>query len=238
MKDSQKHSKKVLKLYRSLKRKRQKVQKVVYDEPVDALVYAAVSENLSSAAAQSVMKKFAEHFVDLNDLRVSRVEEIIDVIGADTPVTKNIAMSLTKVLKAVFDKYNTVSLEALKKVGKRPAKQTLEKMDGTTHFAVNYCMLTSLQAHAMPLTEVMIDYLRGEELVHPDADQQQIEGFLARLISVDKTYEFYTLLRLESESRKGKKKRKRKTAAKPVTEKTSNTAKKKTAGKKKAKKLE
>jgi len=236
MKDSQQYSKKVLKLYRSLKRKRQKVENVVYDEPVDALVYATVSEKLSSAAAQSVMKKFAEHFVDINDLRVSRVEEIVDVIGEDAPVTTNIAMALAKVLKAVFDKYNTMSLQALKKMGKRPAKQTLEKMDGTTHFVVNYCMLTSLQAHPMPQTKVMIDYLRSEELVHPDADQQQVEGFLARLISVDKAYEFYTLLQLESETRKAKKKRKRKTAAKPVTEKTTKTAKKKTARAKKAKK--
>ncbi len=236
MKNSQQYSKKVLKLYRSLKRKRQKVEKLVYDEPTDALVHATVSENVSSEAAQSVMKKFAGHFVDINDLRVSRVEEIVDVIGEDTPVARNIAMALAKVLNAVFDKYNKMSLQALKNIGKRPAKQTLEKMDGTTHFAVNYCMLTSLQAHAMPLTGVMIDYLRSEELVHPGADQQQVEGFLARLISVDKAYEFYTLLRLESESRKAKKKRKRKTAAKPVTEKMTKTAKKKTAGEKRAKK--
>ena len=110
MKNSKEYSKKVHKLYRSLKRKYRKVQEVIYDEPADAVVYAIVSENLSETATQSAIKRFADYFVDLNDLRVSRAEEIVEVLGSDTPLTRDIASALTMVLRAVFDKYNTVSL--------------------------------------------------------------------------------------------------------------------------------
>jgi len=219
MKNSSEYSKKVQKLYRSLKRKYPKVKKVIYDEPADALVYALISENLTEAESQSAIKRFADYFVDLNDLRVSRAEEIIEMLGVDNPVTKQIAFGITEVLRVIFEKNNLASLSSLKKMSKRPARQLLEKTDGITHFMVNYCMLTSLDAHAIPLTKKMIEYLKNNELVDPEADDQQIEGFLARQISVENAYEFYSLLRRASELRSAKKKSRKKTTATRKTKK-------------------
>jgi endonuclease III len=221
MKNSKEYSKKVHKLYRSLKRKYSKVQGAIYDEPVEALVYAIISENMSEKVTQSAIKRFSDYFVDSNDLRVSRVEEIIEALGADTSVTRDIASTLIGALRAIFERYNRVSLEAFKKISKRPARQALEKIEGVSRFVVNYCMLTSLQGHAIPLTKKMIEYLRINELVHPEADEQEIEGFLARQISAENAYEFYALLRHRSEARRGKGKKK-------TTRKTKTKAKKKT----------
>ena len=200
MKDSKEYSRKVQKLYRSLKRKYPKPQKVIYEEPLEALVYAVISENMPGKAAQSAMKRISDNFIDLNDLRVSLSAEVIEVLGEDTSVTRNVASSLTKALRAVFNRYNTISLEELKKMGKRPARQALEQVEGTSTFVVDYCMLTSLQGHSIPLTKNMIQYLRRKEIVHPAADEQEIEGFLTRQISAKNGYEFYALLRQESES--------------------------------------
>lgn len=225
MKNSKEYSQKVNKMYRSLKRRHQRTQTVIYDEPTDALVYAIVTENMSETATQSAIKRFANYFVDLNDLRVSRVEEIIEMLGTNTSVTRDISWALTQALGAVFSKYNTVSLEALTRVGKRPAKQILEKMDGVSCFAVNYCMLTSLHGHAIPLTKKMIEYLRSNELVHPGADEQEIEGFLARQISAENAYEFYALLRRESESQKAGKGKKAKTKKKTTCKAKKETKK-------------
>lgn len=210
MKNSKEYSKKVHELYRSLKGKRPKVQRVIYDEPVEALVYGIVSENISATAAQSALKRFADSFVDWNDLRVSREEETIEALGGDTPAARDTVWRLTTVLRAIFDKYNTVSLASLKRIGKRPARRVLEKIEGTSRFVVNYCVLTSLQGHAIPLTEKMIKYLRNNELVHAGADEQEIEGFLARQISAENGYEFYALLRRESESGRARRKKKTK----------------------------
>jgi endonuclease III len=217
MKNSKEYSKKVLELYRSLKAKHPKVKKVTYDEPADAVVYAIIGENMNGPATESAIKRFAEYFIDLNDLRVSQEEEILEVLGEDTPNTKDIASNLTKALKAIFDQYNGVSLETLKKIGKRPARQVLEKMNGISPFVVNYCMLASLQSHAIPLTKGMIEYLRNNQMVEPDADEQQIEGFLAKQISAENAYEFYVLLRRRSEAKKTKKKTVRKVKTKKAT---------------------
>ncbi len=218
MKDSKEYSKRIQKLYRSLKRTRQKPEKPEYAEPVDAVIYAVLSENLTEPHARTAIKKFADYFVDSNDLRVALAEEVVEVLAEDTPATRNIAATLTRILGAIFEKYNTVTLQALRKIGKRPAKQLLEKFDGTTPFIVGYCMLTSLQGHAIPLTHNMIDLLKTDELVHPDADRREIEGFLARQISAKNAFEFYSLLRHQSEtSDKGKKK---KTTLETKTKKT------------------
>jgi endonuclease III len=208
MKNGKEYSKKVQKLYRSLKRKYPGVQKAIYDEPVDALVYAIISAELSEPAAQSAIKRLADYFADWNDLRISRAEEIVEAIGPEASAARDIASALTTALRAVFSKYNMVSLKALYKMSKRPAKGVLEKIDGTNRFVVDYCMLTSLHGHAIPLTKKMIEYLRSNELVHAEADEREIEGFLARQVSAENAYEFYSLLRRQSEARKAGKKKK------------------------------
>jgi endonuclease III len=217
MKDSKEYSKKVQKFYRSLKSKHRKADAVSYEEPLEALVYAIVSENMSQKSARSAVKRFGECFVDLNDLRVSRAEEIIEALGEDTSATRETAGRLTKVLRWIFNEYHKVSLDGLKKMGKRPARQALEKIEGLSRFAVDYCMLTALGAHAIPLTARMTEYLKSQELVHPEADEEQIEGFLGKQISARNGYEFYSLVRETSESGRGKAKKKTKTKAKTKT---------------------
>jgi hypothetical protein len=123
----------------------------------------------------------------------------------------------------------------LQKLGKRPAKQVLDKFSPTTPYVVDYIMLTSLGGHSIPLTETMIDFLKAEKLVHPESDYSEIEGFLARLIPAKTGYEFYLLLRHHAEAEQAKKTRKKTTKRKTKTKtKKKNTKKKtKTASKKK-----
>jgi len=236
MKNSKNYSKKIQKLHRSLSQKYPKVQKVIHDEPTDAIIYAIFCSKLSEKATETAIKKFSDYFVDLNDFRVSRIEEIVEMLGEDTPVTREVALTITTVLRAIFNEYHKVSLEVLKKTGKRPARQILEKLESTSHYVVDYCMLTSLQGHAIPLTEGMIEYLKSKDLVYPNADEQEIGGFLAKQISAKKGYEFYALLRRESESHSGKKKKKTKTtSAKKKTTKLKKKTKKKVTKAKKRK---
>jgi len=237
MKNSKDYSKKIQKLYRSLSRKYPKAQKVSYDKVIDAIIYAVISAEMSEKQTESVIRRFTDYFVDWNDLRVSRAEEIVEVLGKDTSATMDIALTITRILNSIFSEYHQVDLESLKKIGKRPAKQALEKIDGISRYMVEYCLLTALGGHAIPLTDRMIKYLRNNELVNPDADDQQIGGFLAKQISAKNGYEFYALLRHESESTRVKKKTKTKTTRKKKTKtKQINEKKIKTKTKKRRKK--
>jgi len=235
MKNSKEYSKKINSLYRSLKRKHQKITQTQHEQVIDALVCAIICEKMSEKETEAALKRFNEYFVDMNDLRVSRAEEIIEMLGGNTPVTTSIATTITRILRSIFNQYHKVSLEGLKKTGKRPARQALEKLDGISRFITDYCMLTSLQSHAIPLNEKMIEYLKENDLVEPEADEQQIAGFLTKQIPAKNGYEFFSLLRHESEAFKSKKKKKIKTAIKESKSKTDTKTKKTTAKKKKKK---
>ena len=91
MKNSKECAKKIQNLYRTLKHKNPKVQEVSYETVMDAVVYSIISENMSEKAVESAIKGIYEYFVDLNDLRVSRVEEIVEVLGENTPTTREAA---------------------------------------------------------------------------------------------------------------------------------------------------
>ena len=210
MKNSKEYSEQLHKLQRGLVRAHTKIDKTIHDDPIDALIYGVISEKLPDSSAQRAMKEFRHTFVDWNDLRVARPEEIVEILQEDTTVSRAAAVSLTSALRAVFDEYHVVSLETLKKMGKRPAKQVLETLDGVSPYVVSYCMLTSLQGHAIPLTEQMVDYLKRNGIVDPDADLHDIEGFLTRQVAAKDAYEFYGTLRRESESPKLVKKTRKK----------------------------
>lgn len=249
MKDNKVYADKVKKLQRTLKRAYGKVEPISYEDPVDALVYAMVSEPITERKAQAAIKRFADYFVDLNDLRVSRPEEIAEIVGEDSEAVREMAATLSQTLTSVFNAHHTVSLTGAKKLGKRQAKQVLEALEGITRFAVSYCMLTSLQGHAVPLTARMIEYLKAEDYVHSDTEDEEIEAFMAKQVSAKDAFECYTHLRTESEtaarSRKvktktriAKKKPAQKVAKKVVKKAAKKTAKKvvKTATKRKTSK--
>lgn len=202
MKDSKKYADKLLKTFRSLKRGHGKVTKPKYEFSTDALIYAIVSEQIPDGAACAAIKKLNKHFVDWNDLRVSRDEEVVDVLGKDTAENRRIAEALTQSLNTIFNKYDVVNLDALQEGGKRQAKALLEKLLPSSRFVINYTVLTALDGHAVPLTPKILDYLKSNELVQPDAAIEEIEGFLERQISASQAYDFYAVFRQESESAK------------------------------------
>ncbi len=201
MKNSKEYSKKITALYQSLKRKNTKVFQVETTQTVvDSLIYGIISEKLTEKETEAAISKFKGYFVDWNDLRVSKIEEIAELLGCDNAENRQAALNLTKVLNNIYTENNQVNLESIHKLGKRPARQKLEKMEGLSRYTIDYCMLTALDSHAIPLTDIMVEYLQKNDLVDSHADAGTIEGFLSKQISAKNGYEFYKLLRHESET--------------------------------------
>ena len=233
MKNSKKYSPKVTKLFNSLKRKSTKQPMPKYSDPIEAVVYAMVSEFMPEAAGGRLYRRMMKHFVDLNDLRVSRKEEFFDVFRDSSEGFKKSATAITRTLNAIFEKRNRMSLEGLAHDGKRQAHKELSEMEGITPFAVSYCFLTAMGGHAIPLNAKMLDYLRSGELVHPNATDMEIAGFLERQIGAADAYDFYLFLRNEAEQAQPASKTKKATTKKKTVVKKKTAVKKKAAVKKK-----
>jgi endonuclease III len=203
MKNSKEHAQRLQRLYRELKRAHSEVEKPTYEDPVDALICGIISERVSESAAQKAFREITKAFVDWNDLRVSRVEEVAEVLGRKVVSSRATALTLTAALRRIFDEHHKISLQTLKKLGNRPVRQDLEKIGGVSRFVINYCLLTSLEVHVIPVTEPMADYLKQNGIVDANADEDDVEGFLTRCVAAKDAYEFYVLLRRASESPKG-----------------------------------
>ncbi|MCD6174870.1 MAG: hypothetical protein J7K65_03770 [Planctomycetes bacterium] len=233
MKNSKKYSPKVTKLFNLLKRKSTKQPMPKYGDPIEAVVYALVSESMPEVAGGRLYRRMMKHFVDFNDLRVSRREEIFDVFKDSSEEFEKSAAAITQTLNAIFEKRNRVSLEGLVQDGKRQAHKELSEMEGITPFAVSYCFLTAMGGHAVPLNAKMLDYLRAGDLVYPSATDIEISGFLERQVGAADAYDFYLFLRIEAEQALSASKIKKATAKKKVAAKKKTMVKKKTVAKKK-----
>ncbi|MCD4831945.1 MAG: hypothetical protein K8R02_09120 [Anaerohalosphaeraceae bacterium] len=232
MKNTKEYAQKIKKLFTALKKNAAKLKIPEFANPVDSLIFAAVCQDISEAETRAVIKKLEAHFVDKNDLRVSRSEEIVEVSGKSSPNSEKIARRLTTLLNSVFHKYDMVSLEELGLQGKRHAKEILDNLEGITEFVSSYIMMTAVDAHTIPLTETMFDYLISCKLVPANSTPAQAAGFLERQIPATNTYAFYALLRKDAESTKSTAEKLFGKESKPAKKKTVKKTVKKTAAKK------
>ena len=97
MKNSGQYAKKIKSFLNKRKKAGANAKRISYEDPVDAVVDAVVSEHLTLKKAKTVLRKMKRHFVDWNDLRVSRHEEITDVLGNDSAAVKKIAVGIPKI---------------------------------------------------------------------------------------------------------------------------------------------
>lgn len=212
MKDSKTYQANLAKFWKPSKSK-ENASKPVYENPVDAIVYSAIKERFNESTTAKMVKKIYSHFVDLNDLRVSRQEEIIDILGGSEPEHKEVADTLTVVLNSLFDKNDCLNLDELKLEGKRKIKEELEKLKGMTSFMISYVMLVCFDGHSIPLNKNMIDFFVKNEILDADEPIEKMQGFLERQVPAVCGYDFFCHFLLESEGGK-KTKTKTKTAAK------------------------
>lgn len=198
MKDSKLYAQRIKRLLRDIKQPDEDV--VYYDDPLEALVHGLLCEYFSDHQARQLHRKMMRHFVDLNDLRVARAEEIMDVWSEHSCQAKQAAADITAILTTVFNKSHTLDLAGLKQTGKRPAKQFLQAMEPVSKFALDYCMLTCMHAHTIPINDLVYQYLKTEQLVHPEAKIEDIQGWLTRLIPAKQAYAVYRLLRAKAQA--------------------------------------
>jgi len=239
MKDSQKYSKKVVAFFKKHRSKRA-LKPLQNDDKVETLVYSVLYEHLTSDNVDICGRLLSEHFVDWNDLRVCRQEEILDVLAVvkiPDATRKKVALQLIKSLNCVFDKYDRISFEDIDELGKRQANQELEKLSEFTPFMVDFLMLNFKASHSLPLNEMMLNYVKDNGLVDSESDEQDIKSFLLRQVNVNDVYEFYSILRQQAElsGEQGSVKPISKPAAKKAATKKT-TAKKVAKGKPAAKK--
>jgi len=205
MKNVSKHIDELKQLFKRLSKEGKPPERVPL-EPLDALVRGAMTFDVSDNRAEDAIKSITKEFVDLNELRVATDLEIQELLGVRYPeIEKRVAM-ITQSLNAIFEREHTMSLNRLKDVSKREARQFLRELPEIHPFVEAFVMLYAFDGSAFPLDDEMLDYLREQEAVDPETNLHEAQKFVENHVKADEVYECYINLRKAAQADGSRKK--------------------------------
>src|SRR5277367_1309964 len=164
MKNATKHAETLKALSRRLSKEHKPVPRVSMD-PLQALVRGAMSFDVSEAKVDEIMSHIEKEFVDLNELRVATDLEIQELLGTKYPLIEQRVAMITQSLNAIFEKEHTMSLDRLRTLNKRDARQWVRELPHIHPFVEAFVMLTSFECHAIPVDDEILNYLREHGVV-------------------------------------------------------------------------
>jgi endonuclease III len=207
MKNPSKHADALRSLNRSLL-KQVKPEPIVPQEPLKAFVRAAMSFDVPDDKANSAVRLIEREFVDLNELRVATDLEIQELLGVRYPQIERRVAMITQGLNYIFEKEHTLSLDRLKEISRRDARNFLRELPDVHPFVEAYVMLHCFDGHAVPIDDEILAMLRDEEVVEEDTDLEEAQRFVEHHLKTGEAYPFFVAARQVAfeEGRKSKKK--------------------------------
>jgi endonuclease III len=169
---------------------------VTVTHPVEHALRAILAEEAAAKEADEGLERLRRHFVDLNDLRVSRPREIRDVLGQNFPRSAHKARVMPRMLDQVFKRHNTMIWDFLEDMGKVQARAYFEKLEDVRPFVAATLVRDCLGAHAFPVDTDIIRVLGRLGIVDPAKESEpKVQAFLERAVKADRAYEMHWLLK-------------------------------------------
>jgi len=194
MKNATKYAETLKSLLRSLAREG-KPEPPPKMDPLKALVRGAMSFDVSDSRADEAMRHIEREFVNINELRVATDLEIQELLGVRYPAIERRVEMITRCLNAIFEREHTLSLDRLRTVSKKDARQFLKDLPDIHPFVEAYVMLFAFEGAAMPIDDEMLAYLRDESIFEAKTTLEEAQKFLENYLKGEDCYEVYALLR-------------------------------------------
>lgn len=195
MKNAAQYARRVKRLFATIKRDGGKSKTLRADDPMEQLMRGILSRTASETRANSAWGRLRTAAVDLNELRVTPVSELVAIMGRDYPQARSVAEAISKSLNSIFNHRHDLDLGFLKSVSRSVAENFLKGLDGVDEHARAAVVLLSLGAHAIPVDDNMLGYLRKGEYVADTASRGEVQAFLERQIKARDGATFYALLK-------------------------------------------
>jgi endonuclease III len=175
-------------------------------EPLWALVRGAMSFDAPDSKVDDVIKAIEREFVDLNELRVATELEVQEMLGARYPGIEKRVNLITQALNGIFEKEHTLSLDRLREVSRRDARQFLRDLPGMTPYVEAYVMLMAFDGHAFPCDQGMLDHLLEEEIVEEGTSLEDAQKFVEHHLKAEEMHPLFVAMRAAVMEGKGRKK--------------------------------
>ena len=205
MKNATKHAEELKSLCRKLVKEHKPAEKAD-QEPLWALVRGAMSFDVPDGRVEEAIKVIQREFCDLNELRVATELEVQEMLGSRYPKIEQRVKMITSALNAIFEKEHTLSLDRLKEVSRRDARQFLRDLPDMHPYVEAYVMLMSFNGHAFPVDETMLAFLHGEEILEEGTSLEEAIRFVEHHLKAEECYPAFTAMRAAVTEGRGKRK--------------------------------
>ncbi len=183
----------ITKLHTALKKKYEVPPAQPTRPLLEHMLYACLLEDAPSDLADEGLAKCEQDFFDWNEVRVTTVSELTQVLSR-LPDPEKAATRLKGNLQAVFEEFYTFDLDHMKKENLGKAITKFQKMPAMTPFVLNYTVQHGLGGHAIPIDySAMVIMLSTGIATQVEAQSGKVPG-LERAIPKNKGIEFSGLL--------------------------------------------
>jgi endonuclease III len=194
MKNATKHADDLKSLLKRLT-KECKPNPLTVQDPLLALVRGAMSFDVSDNRAEEAMRVIEREFVGLNELRVATELEVQDLLGAKYPAIERRVAMITQALNRIFEREHTLSLDRLKTISKRDARQFLRDLPEIHPFVEAYVLMFAFGGHAFPLDDEMLAQLREQSILDEDTSIEEGQKFVEHHLKAEECFDLYSCLR-------------------------------------------
>jgi endonuclease III len=160
---------------------------------LEHVLYGALLEEAPVDLADEGYAKCEQEFFDWNEVRVTSVTELAEVL-AHLPAPTSTAVRLKRCLQGIFEAFYTFDIDHLKKENLGKAVAKFETMAGVTPFVLSHVVQHGLGGHAIPVNMSAMRIMSLVGIVTPqEARTGKIPG-LERAIPKNKAIEFASTL--------------------------------------------
>lgn len=161
-------------------------------EPLNELVWAALLDSSTQKDADRALKRLVRTFVDWNEVRVSRPEQVETAIKFLDGAAER-ARRMVSVLNSLFAKRGSLSLAFLHEEKRTDALDFLSSLQGASGEMVARVMFFALGHPAVPLTNYVLRVSSRIGLIPPDGEPDQARNRLEKIVQKDMMHDFHAL---------------------------------------------
>jgi endonuclease-3 len=180
----------------ALRRRYGEPPRLAVTHPVEHALRAILAEETTAQEAEKALDRLHEHFVDLNDLRVSRPREIREVLGQDFPRSSHKARVIPRLLDQIFKQHNSMVWDFIEAMGKVETRAYFRKLEEVRPFVAAVIARDCAGAHAFPVDNDVARVLARLGILDPAKQSEaKMQAFLERAVKANRAYEVHWLVK-------------------------------------------
>jgi len=168
-------------------------------DPIVQVVLSFLNWNTSTRKAEDAYGKLMEEFVDINELRVSSIDQIVTIIGEDYPEARPRIARMREALHEIFLREHALSTATLAALNKKDQRAYLDTLPGMTPYVAAQVMLLSFNGYAMPVDEKLVLLLEREGCVDEGMSPAEVEAALLKQIKAAEALQAHLALQAWSD---------------------------------------